>query len=100
MTSEERGPSLAVSDQHIGIIMQFRPRGTGPEQRKMVETAFKQAVAKRFSAARFQVKERPDRLPDCTPRRNQMVRQAPNPPKQNQFYPFGERPMPPTKNGK
>ena len=29
-----------------------------------------------------------------------MVRQAPNPTNQNQFYPFGERPMPPTKNGK
>ena len=29
-----------------------------------------------------------------------MVREAPNPTKQNQFYPFGERPMPPTKNGK
>ena len=29
-----------------------------------------------------------------------MVREAPNPTKQNQFYPFGERPMPQTKNGK
>ena len=29
-----------------------------------------------------------------------MVREAPNPTSQNQFYPFGERPMPKTKNGK
>jgi glycine/D-amino acid oxidase-like deaminating enzyme len=29
-----------------------------------------------------------------------MAPQAPNPTKQNQFYPFGERPMPATKNGK
>jgi methylglutamate dehydrogenase subunit A len=29
-----------------------------------------------------------------------MVRQAPNATQQNQFYPFGERPMPPVKNGK
>jgi hypothetical protein len=29
-----------------------------------------------------------------------MVRQAPNATKQNQFYPFGERPMPASKNGK
>ena len=29
-----------------------------------------------------------------------MVRQAPNATQQNQFYPFGERPMPAAKNGK
>ena len=29
-----------------------------------------------------------------------MVRQAPNATQQNQFYPFGERPMPASKNGK
>src|SRR5262249_48657054 len=35
-----------------------------------------------------------------SPRRKQMAPQAPNPTQQNQFYPFGERPMPFNKNGK